>query len=122
MKPLRVISISRRTRLLSARNDALAVAGFAVVSPRAPEEALLLLQGPEKAEAIVIGDSVEAPLRQEIIEAARQLVPGIVVYYVYAAPDAEPEPAADHAIDATEGAEAVARALIQRFARSRYAS
>ena len=39
----RILSVSRNVRLLITRNDALAIAGYSVVSPRNPLEAPLIL-------------------------------------------------------------------------------
>ncbi len=66
----RILSISRNPRLLVLRDETLALAGYAVASPREPGDAALLLsQG--GFDAVVIGDSVGQEIRQVLIAALR---------------------------------------------------
>ncbi len=70
----RILSISRNQRLLALRNDALALAGYKVASPREPNEAVLLLSQ-ERFDAVVVGHSVEPEIRRILIPAVRNLRP-----------------------------------------------
>jgi hypothetical protein len=113
----RVLSTSRNTSLLISRNDVLAMAGFSVISPRSPEQAPSLA-AQQSVDAVVIGHSVEPPLRKEIIAAVREAIPECVICFAYAAPDTEGEPLADVSLDVTHGAEPLVLALQQRLPRT----
>lgn len=110
----RILSVSRNDLLMLNRNDVLAVAGFSVISPREPEQtAALALQ--EQVDAVVIGHSVEPPLRHCIIEELRVVCPQCVICFVYAAPDNTGEPLADVSVDVTDGPERLVVALQDRL-------
>ena len=113
----RVLSTSRNTSLLLSRNDVLAMAGFSVISPRYPEQAPSLA-AQQEVDAVVIGHSVEAPLREEIIAAVRQMSPKCVICFVFAAPDTHGEPLADVSLDVSNGPESLVLALQQRLPRN----
>ncbi len=93
----RILSISNNPRLLAARNDVLAVAGYSVASPRNPGDAALLFrQNP--CDVVIIGHSVGADQRSQIIQAIRALEPEIPV--IFAAPAGHPpESLANAAVD-----------------------
>ncbi len=116
LRVYRILSVSRNVSLLLNRNDALAIAGFRVVSPRRPEDALIMLEQ-QKVDAVVIGHSVVAPQRQELIREIRALRPEIPIFFVYAAPDKEGEPLADESLDVTSGPQHLVSALQQALAR-----
>jgi hypothetical protein len=112
----RILSVSRNTSLLLRRNDALAMAGFSVVSPKSPEEApFLALQ--RTVDAVVIGHSVGSMERQPLIEAVRRVCPGCLVVFVYIGPEKHEEPLADVCLDLTHGAESLISELQQRLPR-----
>ncbi len=106
---MRILSVSETTDSL-AHNDALAMAGVAVVSPRTPEETLQLL-GERDVDAVTIGHSVAPEMRSALISAIREVRPDIPLVFVYTAPLSTPEPRADISVDVTEGPSAVVRAL-----------
>jgi DNA-binding response OmpR family regulator len=111
----RLLSISRNPRLLATRNDALALAGFNVVSPRTPEQSLLLLQQ-EHFDAVIIGHSVEPNLRRQLITLIRDSHPGIPIAFVFAAEEhAGDEPLADFAVDISHGPMPLLQALRDRM-------
>jgi DNA-binding NtrC family response regulator len=112
----RILSVSRNVALLMNRNDALAIAGFRVVSPRQPEDSVMMLEQ-QKVDAVVIGHSVKAPQRQKLIQGIRARWPNIPVFFVYAMPDREGEPLADESIDVTAGAEKLIAAIQQSLSR-----
>ncbi len=115
----RLLSISRNPRLLATRNDALALAGFTVVSPRVPEQALLLLHQ-EHFDAIVLGHSVEPELRKQLIASIRDASPGLPIAFVFLrAEDPGKEPLADFAVDISHGPMALLQALRNRLKMKR---
>ena len=100
----RVLSVSRNIHLSLERNNVLTMAGFSVMSPLYPEQASTLAMQ-ERADAVVIGHSVEPSVRESIIQEVRQLCPKCVICFVYAAPDTAGEPLADISLDVTKGPE-----------------
>lgn len=100
----RVLSISRNVRLLLYRNHVLALAGFSVISPKEPTQAVVLASQ-QQVDAVVIGHSVEPPQRRTIIADIRRSCPKCLVGFVYAAPHNEGEPLADFSLDVTKGPE-----------------
>lgn len=72
----RVLSTSRNVRLLLERNDILALAGVNVISPRHPDEAVMLAAR-EDVDAVVIGHSVDADTRKAIIADLRRVRPAL---------------------------------------------
>lgn len=113
----RILSVSRNVRLLITRNDALAIAGFSVVSPRSPQEAPLIL-AQQQIDAVVIGHSVEALVRKQLIRAIRKLSPKIPILFVYAAPQTTGEPMADISIDVTQGPQSLIAAMQERVGKA----
>ena len=113
----RILSVSRNVRLLITRNDALAIAGFSVVSPRNPLEAPLLL-AQQHIDAVVIGHSVEPLVRKQLISSIRKISATIPILFVYAAPQTTGEPMADLSIDVTEGPQALIAAMQKRVDRA----
>jgi DNA-binding response OmpR family regulator len=97
----RIISVSRNPRLLSTRNDALALAGYSVASPKNAEDAELLFCQ-EEFDAVIIGHSVEHLTRTRLIEHFRRWKPNICIVFVYAG-ERENEPLADESVDITAG-------------------
>ncbi len=113
----RRLSVSRNVRLLITRNDALAIAGYSVVSPRDPSEAPLII-AQQHIDAVVIGHSVESAIRRQLISHIRKLKRGMPVIFVYAAPQTTGEPLADVSIDVTKGPQALISAMQERIARA----
>jgi len=112
----RIISVSRNVHRLLERSNVLAMAGFSVMSPR-PEEASILA-ALQQVDAVVIGHSVEASLRQNIISDLRQFCPQCLICFVYAAPETAGEPLADVSLDVTSGPESLIVALQERLPRA----
>ena len=117
----RILSVSRNTSLLLRRNDALAMAGFSVVSPKTPEEAPFLAMQ-RNVDAIVIGHSVRTSEREIVIQAVRRVCPTCIVIFVYLGEESGPEPLADLSIDVTSGAETLISELQTRLPRLRPAN
>ncbi len=113
----RILSVSRNVRLLITRNDALAIAGYSVVSPRNPSEAPLIV-AQQQIDAVVIGDSVEPMARKQMIGEIRKLKPAMPIFFVYVAPESGGEPLADLSIDVTNGPQALIAAMQERIARA----
>ncbi len=97
--------------MLATRNDALALAGFTVVSPRSPEQTLLLLEQ-EQFDAVIIGHSVEPELRRPLIASIREANPGLPIAFVFM-PGEDPgeEPLADFVVDISHGPMPLLQAL-----------
>ena len=110
----RILSVSRNVSLLLQRNDALAIAGFRVFSPKRPEDAPLLLEQ-QSADAVVIGHSVLATQRRALIRAIRKRRPNVPIFFVYAAPEKMGEPLADLSLDVTSGPQTLVQAIQQRL-------
>lgn len=113
----RILSVSRNVRLLITRNDALAIAGFSVVSPRNPLEAPLIV-AQQHIDAVVIGHSVEPLVRKRLISSIRTMDPAMPIFFVYAAPQTTGEPLADLSIDVTDGPQALIAAMQERADRA----
>lgn len=95
---VRILSVSRNTYLLIKRNDALALAGYSVQTPKTPEDAPLLL-AQSHFQAVIIGHSISSEQRKQIIPALRKVSPPIPIVFVYASPDPGAEPLADMCVD-----------------------
>ena len=93
-----VLSVSRDEHLLLQRNDALAMCGYRVVSPRLVEDAPLLASE-KHVDALVVGESVEAQNRTSLISAIRRLRPSCVVLFVYTGSSEKREPLADVSVN-----------------------
>lgn len=113
----RILSVSRNVRLLITRNDALAIAGYSVVSPRDPSEAPLIL-AQQTIDAVVIGHSVEPLLRKQLIASIRKTHRKMPIFFVYTAPQTTGEPMADTSIDVTHGPQSLITAMQDRMARA----
>ncbi len=98
------------------RNDALALAGFRVMSPRSPEGAPFLAQQ-QHVDAVVIGNSIEAHKRRTIIEAIRRLCPECLIVFVYADGENGGEPLADVEVEVTDGLQQLIEELQHRLPR-----
>jgi DNA-binding NtrC family response regulator len=97
----RILSVSRNPRLLVTRNDALALAGYGVASPKEPDDALILFSQ-ETFDAVIIGDSVEHETRQSLIAAIRDQRPYTPIVFAHAGDtDTREEPLADASVDVT---------------------
>ncbi len=107
---IRILSVSRKTDLLLTRNDALALAGFAVVSPKMPREAPRIL-AERDVDAVVIAQSLAPKERSALMSAIRKLRPAVPLVFVYTSPDNRPEPLADLSVDVGEGPWALIKAL-----------
>jgi DNA-binding NtrC family response regulator len=112
----RILSVSQNPRLLATRNDALAVAGYSVASPKNPSDAILQFAR-SRFEAVIIGHSVEAELRSSLIEHLRELQPKVPIVFAYMAGTNE-EPLADVTIDTEEDPIAIIRLLDNLLKRS----
>jgi DNA-binding response OmpR family regulator len=98
---IRILSVSRNTLLLVKRNNALAVAGHSVCSPKTPEDApLMLAQG--DFQAVIIGHSVSPEQRKQIIPVLRKVRSEIPIIFVYASPEPGQEPLADLCVDVAD--------------------
>ncbi|HUI84580.1 MAG TPA: hypothetical protein VL240_10165 [Candidatus Binatia bacterium] len=104
--------------MLLERNDILAMAGFKVISPRHPDEAVMLA-ATEDVDAVVIGHSVDPDTRTEIITGLRSTCPGCVICFVYAAPETKGEPLADVSLDVSKGPEPLVAYLKDRLPREK---
>lgn len=112
----RILSISRNPTLLATRNDALALSGYAVASPKEPTEGVLMLQQ-EHFDAVVIGDSVEPETRKVVIPALRNVRPDVPILFVYAEPESIVESLADVSVDVTVGPMPLVTTLDKRLRR-----
>jgi DNA-binding NtrC family response regulator len=97
----RILSVSTDTRLLVTRNDVLAAAGYAVSSPRHPEEARYLLSRGGFS-AVVIGHSIRPDQRKTIIDELRGIDREVPIVYVYVPPGDANEPLADLSVDVSD--------------------
>lgn len=111
-----LLSVSENVRLLLARNDALAIAGFSVVSPKRPKEAPLLA-GERAVDAAIIGHSIDPEERKVIIPEIRRHCPSCLIVFVYVAPDKATEPLADISLDVTYGPESLIAVLQEKLPR-----
>ncbi len=106
----RILSVSRDARLLFARNDALAAAGFRVIAPATPTRAPHLVAG-QNIDAVVLGHSLSPKTRQHIIRKVRQIDPCCPIFFVYEHPDTGGEPLADLSIEVTHGSDTLVNEL-----------
>jgi DNA-binding response OmpR family regulator len=112
----RILSVSRNPRLLATRNDALAIAGYSVASPKDPRDAIAQYAR-SPFDAVIIGHSVEAELRKQLIEGLRQMKPSVSIVFVHAA-GADAEPLADVTVDSAEDPVAIIIALDKLLGRA----
>ncbi|MBV9086390.1 MAG: hypothetical protein JOY79_02805 [Acidobacteriaceae bacterium] len=99
---------------MAARNDALALAGYSVVSPKHPQDVELLL-AQERFDAVIIGHSIEPPVRHAIIATVRTHRADMPVIFAYSAADTAPDPVADISVDIASGPGALLLALEERL-------
>ena len=112
----RILSVSRNPQLLATRNDALALAGYSVASPKEPLDAIAQFAR-SPFDAVVIGHSVEPELRQRLIGGLRALAPRVPI--VFAHPfGVEEEPLADVTVDTAEDPFAIVVALDKLLKRA----
>ncbi len=90
----RILSVSRDRTFLRPRNDALALAGFSVSSPRWPEEAVHILLHTD-IDVIVLGHSIPKTERMALTAQFRALRPGVPVIVIF-----EEKPEEDETADA----------------------
>jgi len=102
---------------LAARNDALAVAGYSVASPKDPQDATLLFSQ-EPFEAVIIGHSVEPELRKGLIKALRGMAPNIPILFVYQGAEGKELLAGVTSVDTAENPVGVVVALDKLLGRS----
>ncbi len=98
---VRILSVSRNTHLLVKRNNALALAGYSVQSPKTPQDAPSLL-AQNYFQAVIIGHSISSEQRKQIIPALRKVNPAIPIIFVYASPEPGAEPLADLCVDVAD--------------------
>lgn len=113
----RILSISRNPSLLAMRNDTLALAGYAVASPKEPTEAVLLASQ-QPFDAVVVGHSVERETRKSLITTLRNLRPFMPIVFVYTEPERVEEPLADVSVDVTNGSVPLVSALDEWLRRA----
>lgn len=90
----KILSVSRDRSILLARNDALAIAGFSVSSPREPEEAVHILLSTD-VDVIVLGHSIPKTERMALSAQFRAVRPGVPIIVLF-----EGKPAEDESADA----------------------
>jgi len=105
----RILSISRNRRLLASRNDALAVAGYSVSSPKEPLDGIEHFAR-SQFDAVIIGHSVEPALRTQLIERLRQLQHTVPIVFVHD-PGKEGEVLANVTVDTAQDPLALIAAL-----------
>ncbi len=121
MSPKRILNVSRDRAILLARNDALAVAGFSVVSPREPADALQIL-ATSNIDVIILGHSIPFEERVRLRAEFGQVAPEVPIIVLYEhQPDEREE--ADAFVSLQEGTEelihAIQRCVHQREERAR---
>ena len=90
----RILSVSRDRTILLSRNDALAIAGFSVSSPKQPEEAVHILLSSE-IDVIVLGHSIPKAERMALSEQFRAVKPQVPIVVLF-----EGQPEEDEQADA----------------------
>ncbi len=104
----RILSLSNDPNLLTGRTESLAMAGYAVCSPREPAEAPALLASDDFL-AIVIGHTVRGDERKALIASLRAVSTAPIIFV--GPRDGEREPAADYNVAIEENPAALLRAL-----------
>ena len=117
----RILSTSRNVQLLLFRNNALAMAGFSVISPKHPEQAPILA-AQEEVDAVIIGHSVDSATRRQLIVELRRWCPRCLICFVYQLPDEGKEPLADASLDVTKGPDPLITFLEERLPRNKSAT
>lgn len=105
----KILSVSRDRSILFARNDALAIAGFSVSSPKQPEEAVHILLTSD-IDVILLGHSIPKAERRALSEQFREVKPGVPIIVLF---DDRPEPgeAADAFVPVNAGPEVLIGAI-----------
>lgn len=105
----KILSVSRDRSILLSRNDALAIAGFSVSSPKQPEEAVHILLTTD-IDVIVLGHSIPKSERMMLSEQFREVKPGVPIIVLF---DHRPEPneAADAFVPVSAGPEVLIGAI-----------
>lgn len=93
----KVLSVSADLRRMVTRNNALAIAGYSVSSPRTTSDSVQLL-GSEQFSAVIIGNSIPPQERRALIQAMRSSKPEVAILFVTVVPGLT-EPDADESID-----------------------
>lgn len=106
----RLLTVSRSAPLLIGRNDLLATAGYSVVSPKLPADALVLLEQGEYV-AVLIGHTVYENEGEQIAQRAKDL--GLPAIFVYEGEARSPE-WADLAVDTSAQIDTLLNFLDQR--------
>ena len=108
--------MSRDRAILLARNDALAVSGFSVVSPREPAEALQILATSD-IDIIILGHSIPFEERAELRAEFSRIAPEVPVIVLYeGTPDAREQ--ADAFVSIKAGTEELIQAIHHCLERS----
>ena len=88
----RILSVSRDRTFLLPRNDALAIAGFSVSSPKQPGEAVHILLTSD-IDVIVLGHSIPKEERLDLISKFRSVKPAVPVIVLFDEKPEKDEPA-----------------------------
>jgi len=104
--------------LLLERNNIFALAGFTVISSRAPEQGPMLA-AQQDVDAVIIGHSVRPHTRKTLIMDLRRVCPDCLICFVYAAPETKGEPLADVSLNVSSGPESLVRYLQDRLPREK---
>ncbi len=105
----KILSVSRDRAILIRRNDALAIAGFSVSSPRVPDESLHILLTTD-IDIIILGHSIPRAERDSLSRAFRSMKPNVPIIVLYdGQPDADE--VADAFVPVREGPEVLIQAI-----------
>ncbi len=105
----RILSVSRDRSFLLPRNDALAIAGFSVTSPKEPGEAVHILLSTD-IDVILLGHSIPKSERMSLMTQFRAIKPGVPVIVLFDRKPEEDEPA-DAFVPVRAGPEALIAAI-----------
>ncbi len=78
----KILSVSRERGTMLARNDALAIAGFSVSSPKTPEEAIPILLTTD-IDVILLGHSIPKAERKTLAAQFRALRPKVPIIVLF---------------------------------------
>jgi DNA-binding response OmpR family regulator len=106
---VRILNVSRDRAILLARNDALAVAGFSVVSPREPSEALQIL-ATTNIDVIILGHSIPFEERGQLSREFHQISSNVPIIVLFKGVPEEREQA-DAFVSIDEGSEVLIHAI-----------
>ena len=105
----RILSVSHDRATMLARNDALAVSGFSVVSPRQPADALYILATSD-IDIILLGHSIPAEERAEMMQQFRGMKKQVPIIVLYDIPPDDAEKA-DAFVALSDGPERLIEAI-----------